>query len=60
MLCVLNSIKGLYVLVNNIDIYVYGFYFFIKIWIFKMKCFIDFIDNFDEINFDMLFNMCWD
>lgn len=28
MTCVLNSIKGLHVLVNNTDIHVYGLYLF--------------------------------
>lgn len=47
MPCALNCIKGLHVLVNNTDIHVYGlhFFFFIKIWIFKMKRSIDYTDN---------------
>lgn len=50
MTCVLNSIKGLHVLVNNTDIHVYGLYFIfyqniIIILIFKMKRSIDSIGN---------------
>lgn len=50
MTCVLNSIKGLHVLVNNTDIHVYGLYFIFYqnimiTLIFKMKRSIDSIDN---------------